>query len=104
MAQNLMSRFVWRPQTQYYYDHVQLLRASDGRDRLVALFNFADSPQDLRLRFTGLQDMAYTVSDAISGAARGEASRRELEGGAHTVTVPPHGCVLLRVMAVEAAP
>lgn len=103
LAQNLLSRFVWRPQVQYYFDHVQLLRASDGRDRVVGLFNFADSPQVLQLRFAGLHDERYRLSEAIGGATRGEATRRELEGGDYTVTVPARDCLFLRLETVETA-
>ncbi len=97
LAQNLLSRFVWRPQVQYYHDHVQLLRSDDGRDRLVALFNYSASPMALRLRFTGLLDEAYGWENALTGETLGETTRHALEGAGVEFEVPSRSCRLLRL-------
>jgi hypothetical protein len=101
IAEHLLSRFTWRPQPQYFHDHVQLLRDATGRDRLIALFNYASGPLELRVRCTGLQDDRFAWHDALTGEALGAATRPALEGPGATFTVPPHSCRLLRLTTTE---
>ncbi len=101
IAQNLLSRLVWRPAFSYQYDVVQRLKDKMGRDRAVLLFNYSDAALPFRLKVRGLCDPACTLHDMRTGRELGRFSRIEIESGRPTLTVPARDCLILRVVTVE---
>jgi Alpha galactosidase C-terminal beta sandwich domain len=98
VAQNLLSRFVWRPDFSYQYDVVHLLKNKMGKDRAILVFNYSDGPVTFNLKVRGLYDPAYAMTNLITGKAVGEFGRLELESGKPVVTVPARDCVILRLV------
>jgi hypothetical protein len=100
MAQNLISRLVWRPDRSYQYDCVQLLRDPTGDDRLVVILNYSAQPLQCGVRVRGLFDPFYTLHDLSAGGEPGRYSRLDVERGALDVTVPARDCLFLQLKAV----
>lgn len=101
IAQNLMSRLVWRPDFSYQYDAIQLLKDKMARDRLILVYNYADVPQSFRLQVRGLYDSAYDLADFNSGESLGQYDRIALESGRATVTVPARDCLMIRMTTAK---
>lgn len=101
MAQNLLSRLVWRPDVSYQYDAIQLLKDKMGHDRAILLFNYSDAPVPFRLKVRGLYDASYTLEHMNTGRLLGRYGRIELESGKPTVTVPARDCLILRLLVSD---
>jgi len=99
VAQHLLSRLMWRPALEYEYDAIELLKEIDGRDRLLAVFNYSATPLTFDLKIRGLFDSAYTLADFRSGREIRRASRLDLETGKVDLVVPARSCRMIRIAA-----
>lgn len=97
IAQNLMSRFVWRPDRSYEYDAIHLVKNKMGRDRVILVFNYATQPQTFKLQVRGLYDPTYELTNFNTGESLGTFGRIQLESGQPTVTVPTRDCLIIRM-------
>jgi hypothetical protein len=103
VAQNLLSRLVWRPDISYTYDAVQLLGSPSGNDRLIALLNYANQPMTFDVRVRGLYDPTYELRNIHTGDVVGTYSRLEIESGKFKVDVPARDALLLQLVSLGQA-
>jgi len=99
VAPHLLGRLMWRPAEEYEYDAVQLLRESNGNQRLVAVFNFSAQPRSYSVSVRGLFDPEYAATDVLTGEALGTMRRIDVEGGKWSLEVPARSCRLIELSA-----
>ena len=103
VAQNLLSRLVWRPDVSYFYDGFQLLGDATGNDRLITILNYSSDDMTFNVRVRGLYDPMYELRNIKTGEVVGQFSRLDVESGKVKVTVPARDALLLQLVSLGSA-